>query len=161
MPLVDFEQVLAKFRSVDDAKLVDECRRLGLTVDATKFNHAYNAYSVTEVSESHSIIQRHGLVILRAYVVFCLMRSSQFEDGLDGISEDSPLQPWKRFFRKGPDDKKTAGQCIRNSLGRVTFEVSEDLKAITFRDRDNHTTVDSEMLYNDLCPQVMRFYRAA
>jgi hypothetical protein len=106
-------------------------------------------------------MELHGRAILRAYVDFCLMHSPQFEAGLDGIAKELPLQPIKQLFRKRADDKKTARQVIHNSLGRANFKVSEDLRIFTFLDRDSRTMIDSELLYRDLCPQVMRFYRTA
>ena len=101
LPLVSYEDILSELRSFTYAELVNECRQLGLTVDPTRFAIARNAYSLTDGSESLTPNQRHGLSVVRAYVVFCRMRNPQLESGLDGIADNSPLRPLKKILLKG------------------------------------------------------------
>jgi hypothetical protein len=180
MAILDLTQVLRKLKTISDEHLVKEINGLGLHITDSKFNIAFSAYGLTkflsgasrevlrcnvqdvpdEVMES---IRWNGVFLFRSYTTFLFMRSEQLEFGLDSVTDDSPLRPFRDFFRNGSirrgDD--TIAQHIRNSLAHGTFELSSDLEVVTFEDWNWKAKIKTKDFFDGLCEEVYRFYCAA
>jgi hypothetical protein len=98
----------------------------------------------------------------RAYTAFVFMRSEHLERGLDGVPDDSPIRPFRDFFRSGCRSRNddTIAQHIRNALAHGTVEI-KNLSTVVFSDRDWHGEIALEQFVDGLCEQILRFYFAA
>ncbi|MBM3327828.1 MAG: hypothetical protein FJY65_12820 [Calditrichaeota bacterium] len=110
--------------------------------------------------EELNSIRFRGAMVIRAYIAFVYMRSKQLERCLDSIKENSPIRPFRDFFRQGSkkNSSDTIGQHIRNSLSHGDFKLSDDLKSVQFNDRTRQYKIDSKLFYEGLCHQLERFY---
>ena len=101
--------------------------------------------------------------IHRAYATFVYMRSEHLEKRLDYVKDNSPIRPFRDFFRSGSIKygTDTVAQHIRNSLCHGSFTITRDLKYVEFVDYDWKAKVGCDLFYNKLCDEIKRFYLRA
>jgi hypothetical protein len=178
--MIDLSFILKQLQSISDEKLIAELRRHGLSIPDEKLNMAFSSYGLTRwlsgvplailrqgappiPDQELNVIRWRSVFIFRAYTAFVYMRSEHLERGLDNLSDDSCLLPFKRFF--GSDSQRqsqvTIAQHLRNSLSHGSFILSHDLQTATFSDRQWQARISVQDFIDGLCDEVFRFYYAA
>jgi hypothetical protein len=170
------------FESVSDEDLRRGLAHINFRLDEEKFIIAGSCYGATVVLGSLTVdtFRRHfglpaeatdiyaeririqGSIVLRAYVCFVFMRSDELEQGLDNVPEESPLWPFRNFFRKGNPKKgdDSIAQHIRNSLAHGSFRFARQEAALIFEDRGWKAKMDVNLI-DRICAEVKRFYWCA
>jgi len=184
----NLQEWIVKLEQVSDDSLLNELGSESITIDEDKFAQAFSAFAFSEalarleISAIHSTmpswrdipeneIERNrwrAAFIFRVYTTFVYMRSETLERGLDGVGENSPIRPFRDFFRtpKKKDLTDTVARHIRNSICHGTFTISEDFKTVKFVDHPTskeqwEASIDAKAVYSQLCEQVKRFYLRA
>ncbi|MEM4204873.1 MAG: hypothetical protein QXS54_12465 [Candidatus Methanomethylicaceae archaeon] len=182
MSIIDLSLVLDMLKRVSDDALRGEIVKYGLRISDAKFALAFSAYGVTRwlTSLPHKVlsinapslpteeldrIRWSAVFFFRAYTTFIFMRSEHLERGLDTIPEDSPIRPFRDFFRSGSirRGEDTIAQHIRNALAHGTVEIEniENLSIAVFHDRDWQGKIALSQFVDGLCEEIFRFYCAA
>jgi hypothetical protein len=178
--MIDLSLVLKQLRSISDEQLRTELQRHGLSIPDEKFTIAFSSYGLTRwlsgvpvdilrqgapptPDQELNAIRWRSVFIFRAYTAFIYMRSAHLETGLDNISNDSCLLPFKRFFGSGSQkqNEDTIAQHLRNSLSHGSFSLSHDLQTVSFSDRQWQARIALQDFIDGLCEEVFRFYVAA
>lgn len=162
--------------TVSNDDLRDSLQTQHLSIDNAKFQTAFQCVAASH-DLCHPDIDFRGppnvpaQVIrggrLRASAVFmvfstlCYMRSGHLERGLDDVSEESPLRPFRDIYRAGSikDGEDTLVQHIRNALTHGTFQPGQSPE-ITFIDREWQETLALDQIM-ELCEHVHRLYHEA
>lgn len=183
---MDLKEIINELQSVTDDDLLTELRKFDkekLNAFGPKFHNAFSAYGLSNFLSGASLdvlrantkvpdpemngIRWNGIFILRGYASMVYMRSYQLEKGLDDVSDSSPIQPFKKFFRAGSIKKgeDTVAQHIRNAFAHGSFELSDNMQEVTFKDSFKESKWEVSVKMSDfidgLCDQVFRFYAAA
>lgn len=182
----NLESIADAMSKVSDDELRDELRKYDLNISEEKYEIAFSAFGFSDwmsgicvdilkvgappVPETElNAIRWRAVFTLRSYVAFVYMRSEHLENGLDKVLDGSPLRIYRDFFRKGSknDGGVTIAQHIRNALCHGTFELSNDLKIASFRDKHPSTDkvwsakISTKTFLDELCPQIRKLYFCA
>lgn len=179
MSVTDLSLVLSMLNRVTDDDLRRELAKHNLRISDAKFDLAFSAYGVTRwisglpnsvlsINAPHlphdqlDRIRWNAVFFFRAYTAFVFMRSEHLERGLDRIPDDSPIRPFRDFFRSGCRNRNddTIAQHIRNALAHGTVEI-ENLSIAVFHDRDWQGKIALSQFVDGLCEEIFRFYCAA
>jgi len=177
---IDLTPIVLQMKAVASVDIQKEIARLDLNISEQKFQNAFSAIGVTKFLSQVSLdtlrlggegldddgmegLRWNGIFMIWGYTAMVYMRSEHLESGLDGIPEDSALQPFKKYLRAGnlKRGEGTYTQHIRNAFSHGTFKLSADLHTVTFVDHDWEGTFDTEEFLFGLCDEIFRFYYLA
>lgn len=173
---MDITTHLNRLRVISNDDLREALFALNLNISFNKFQTAFQCIAASHDLSRPEIdflgppdvpkqtIYGHRLRASAVFMIFsalCYMRSEHLERGLDNVSEDSPLKPFKDVYRAGSIKlgEDTLVQHIRNSITHGTFELGQTPE-VTFIDREWNETLPLEQLL-ELCEHVHRLYHEA
>jgi hypothetical protein len=173
---MDITPLLERLRAVSNDELRSALRSEHLGISEEKFQTAFQCIAAShDLSRSDidfggppdmpgQVIRGHRLrasVVFMTFSTLCYMRSEHLERGLDGVSEKSPLRPFRDIYRAGcmRIREDTLVQNIRNSLAHGTFRLGRTPESV-FMDRGWQETLVVSQL-KELCEHVHRLYHEA